>query len=149
MINEQEEIENKIIDWVALGTSGRLIAFKPEKGADLVIQKKGDYSGKKLFLNINVFVIPRAENDFIMDVSQNNFENQENAYLMFVIFDKIKRKIDEKIWLVPYLEFLRISNNFKFEPSKFLNYLTNKNKFNLFLIEKLISENKTTKKKRG
>jgi len=144
----QEEIEDKIIDWVALGTSGRLIAFKPERGADLVIQKKGDYSGKKLFLNIKIFITPRGENDFIMDVPQNDYESREGIYLMFVVFDKIKRKIDEKIWLVPALEFSKNANDFKFEPSRFLNYLTNKNKFNLFLIEKLISKNKAVQRKK-
>ena len=149
MANIQEEVEDKIIDWIALGTNGRLIAFKPESGADLIIQKKGDYSGKKLFLNISVFITPRSENNFVMDVSQNNLEGQKNAYLLFVVFDKIKRKVEEKIWFVSVWEFLKIADKFKFDSSKFLSYSTNKSKFISFLIEKLILENKATQKKRS
>ena len=41
--NIAEEIENKIIDQITLGSGARLITFKPEKsqmGADLVVEKR-------------------------------------------------------------------------------------------------------------
>ena len=40
---EKEDIENKIIDWIDMGASSRLIIFKPKnrkQGADLVVKKK-------------------------------------------------------------------------------------------------------------
>ncbi len=44
--NIAEEIENKLIDQITLGSRARLITFKPEKnlmGADLAVEKRGGY----------------------------------------------------------------------------------------------------------
>ena len=120
MENIQEEIEDKIIDWIALNSYGRLIATKPEKGADLIVQKKGDYSGKQIFLKVQIS-------------EKNVFENKEkmpeNYYLLFVNFDFKKQKVDEKFLLFPA---------FKEQITKevFIN----------FLIDKLILENKAKPK---
>lgn len=48
--NIQEDVENKIIDCIILGSGGRLIVFKPAKnknGADLVVKRKGEYEPEK------------------------------------------------------------------------------------------------------
>lgn len=116
----QDKVENKIIDWIALGTDGRLVAFKPEKGADLAVQKKGDYPGKQIFLKVRV-------------LKGNILENQEklpeNYYLLSVNFDFVQQKINEKFWLFPA---------FKEQIAKeiFIN----------FLVDKLVLQNKPKQK---
>lgn len=112
----REKIEDKIIDWISLETNGRLIAFKPEKGADLVIEKKGDYIGKKIFLQIKLL-------EGAPDVKTQLLENQ---YSLFVLFDTVEQKIDEEdVWLIPVF-----SN--KINKKIFIN----------FLIEELVIKNK-------
>jgi hypothetical protein len=115
MENIKEKAENKIIDWIAFESDGRLMAEKPEKGADLIIQKKGDYPAKKLFLNL--------------EVSENSPENkqnfQENYFLLVVDFDFIKQEVEEKFWLAPVFKE-------QIDKKTFIN----------FLIQKLVVENK-------
>jgi hypothetical protein len=44
--NIQEEIEDKVIDCINAGVTGRLVIFKPEKnnfGADLAVERRGKY----------------------------------------------------------------------------------------------------------
>lgn len=115
MENIKEKIENKIIDWIALESGGRLVAEKPEKGADLVVQKRGDYPSKKLFFNVEVSENPHEiKKDFL-----------ENHYLLVVSLDFVKQELEEKIWFLPA---------FKEQ--------INKETFVNFLIQKLIAENK-------
>lgn len=113
----QDKVENKIIDWIALDSGARLVAQKPEKGADLIVQKKGDYPAKQIFLKVRILE---------GDISENQEKLPENYYLLFVNFDFIKQKINEKFWLFP---------DFKEQITReiFIN----------FLIDKLILENKT------
>jgi len=115
MENIKKKIINKIIDWIALESGGRLIIEKPEKGADLIVQKKGDYQGKKIFLNL--------------EVSKNPIEDTKNFlqdnYLLVVDFDFVTQKIGEKFWFLP--EFKE-----QIDKKTFIN----------FLIQKLIVENK-------
>ena len=74
------KVEEKIIDWIALGSGGRLVAFKQE-GDILVVEKKGDYSGKKLFFK----------------VTDSLQENLPGLYYISAHFDEIKQKLDEEI----------------------------------------------------
>ena len=122
MANIREEAEDKVIDWIALGSGGRLIAFKPEKGADLVVQKKGDYPAKQIFLKVRFLE---------GNILENQEELPENCYLLLANFDFIKQKVDEKFWLRPA---------FKEQITKevFIN----------FLIDKLVLQNKP-KERRG
>jgi hypothetical protein len=120
--NIQEEVEDKLIDWIALGSDGRLVAFKPEKEADLAVQKKGDYPGKKIFFNINVIAGPAQEKNFEESAKILKKSEQKNLYFLFVVFDEVRQKIEDKLWIVP-------------------GGLINKEKFLSFLVDKLISEN--------
>jgi hypothetical protein len=150
--NIQEEIEDKIIDWIAMGTGGRLIAFKPDNAADLAVQRKGDYPpGKELFLVLDTFIKPSDIDIFKTNIPQSRLAAPKNFYLLFVIFDEIKQKIEQKFWFLPASNFIKIAEKIKlkdgsealrFDASLFSEYLTDKNNFNNFLIEKLISENK-------
>lgn len=115
MENIKEKVENKIIDLIAMESGGRLVAEKPEKGADLVIQKRGDYPAKQIFLNL--------------EISDKLIEDKkvfsENNYLLLVNFDFVTQKIDEKFWFLPAF-------SEKVDKKTFIN----------FLIQKLIVENK-------
>ena len=51
MENIQQEIEDKIIDLIALGAQGRLIVFKPEKSdKDLIVEKRSDYNNLEIYI---------------------------------------------------------------------------------------------------
>jgi len=115
MENIKEKVENKIIDLIALESGGRLIAEKPERGVDLVIQKRGDYPAKQIFLNLEISDKPLDD--------KKTFS--ENNYLLLVSFDFVTQKIDEKFWLLPAFPE-------KIDKKIFIN----------FLIQKLIVENK-------
>jgi hypothetical protein len=146
MENIQEKVEDKVIDWIVLGSGGRLIAFKPDNGADLAVQRKGDYPGKELFFVLNIFETPSKTKSFKTDVLQSKLLSQKDIYLIFIIFDEIKQKIEEKFWLVPASDFVKISPSLKFDAPLFSKYFTDKKSFNIFLIEKLISDNKQKSK---
>ena len=107
MENIQEEIENKIIDQITIGASGRLITFKPEKskrGADLVIERRGKYKEKGFSFKVTSF-IEKKGGEFAKDFLQDDFKADENFYLLFVYFDEIKQKINDYVWLIPSLYF--------------------------------------------
>lgn len=143
--NIREEIEDKIIDWIALGADGRLVAFKPEKGADLIVQRKGDYPGKELSFFIKIFIEPSINKDFEGNILPEELKDQKNLYFLFVTFDEIKQEVEDKIWLAPAPDLIKDKIS-KFEAQKFSKYLMDKKSFSLFLIEKLISENKPKSK---
>ncbi len=138
MENIRENIIDKIIDWVAIGSEGRLIAVKNEKGGDLVVQRKGGYGEGELLFKIEIFIRPSNQENFVKDVEF--FNPEKNLYILFVIFDEIKQKVEEKFWLVPSTEKIT-----KFESLKFDKYLINRKDFDIFLIRKLISEKKKNK----
>lgn len=135
----QEEIENKIIDLVALEAEDRLVAFKPEKtGKDLAIEKRGDYNKKANFLNVYWVEAHGKENfiDKIKEIVQSkDFIPEENFYLLFTTFDVIEQKIKDSFFVIPSLQ---VKENFSEEDmSKFL--MDGKN-FIRFLID--LSEKK-------
>jgi len=112
----KEKVEDKIIDWIAFETNGRLLAFKPEKDADLVVEKKGDYTGEKISLQIKM----------LKEIPNIKIKCPENYYFLFVSFDIVGQKIDEEnVWLVPAFP-----------------HQINKKVFIDFLIEKLVVKNK-------
>ena len=85
--NLQEEIENKIIDLISLGSGGRLVVFKPEKSnKDLVVEEKSDYKKKVIFLKVYGKELP-AEQGFEREINQlaaMGLSTQENFYFIFV-----------------------------------------------------------------
>jgi hypothetical protein len=120
--NIQEKIEDKIIDLIALGARGRLIVFKPENSdIDLVVEKRGDYKKKVIFLNIRKKEL----------VAEKNFTLDENFYFVFVDFDIVKQDISENIFFVPSLELQKIT-----DEKDLSRFLINKKDFVRFLIEK-------------
>lgn len=121
--NIQEKIENKVIDWIAIGASGRLVAIKPEKGPDLLVEKKGDYPIKQVSLYIKT--------DFNENISKDGW--QKDSYILFVVFDKISQKLEDKFWMVPAS---KIAGKV-FTPKDFSEFQTNPKSFCLFLIDKL------------
>ncbi|MCX6721188.1 MAG: hypothetical protein NT026_01130 [Candidatus Staskawiczbacteria bacterium] len=149
--NIQEEIEDKIIDWIALGSEGRLIAFKPEQSSNLVVQKKGGHGGKELVFKIESFIVPQEKKDFIKGVEAVGVKPAKNFYFLFVVFKEVAQEVSEKIWLVPSADFFANAEKieskdsdtqFQFNDKKFSKYLMDRKDFDIFLIEKLISENK-------
>ena len=94
--NIQEQIEDKIIDLIALGSGGRLVVFKPENSAkSLIVEKKGDYKKDSISLKVcNV----EGEN-FSQAAGKSNPE--DNFYLVFVRFDIVAQDIDDALWVVP------------------------------------------------
>lgn len=131
----QEEIENKIIDWIINGAGGRLIIFKPENlsdGADLVVAQKGGYeseknedpqknvivkaqifghSSNKEAKEIRVCVNGQARiNDssvFMKNINVDNFKIADNFYIMFVFLNTFKHDIDDFLCFLPMKEFIK------------------------------------------
>lgn len=128
---KQEDIENKIIDWIDVGSSSRLIVFKNITGkvkADLVIKKKGDYQesaetksfgstikrmqvfkrpkqATEVFLQVNSSSEPIINGIFKKDIPKDGFTADKNSYLMFVYFDEVGQDISSYFWLVPSVFF--------------------------------------------
>ena len=72
--NLQEEIEDKIIDCINSGVTGRLIIFKPEKNDIedcLAVERRGAYKkkDKEIYFQINSFVGPGMDGDFVKEFS--------------------------------------------------------------------------------
>ena len=146
MNNIKENVEDKIIDWIALGSEGRLVAFINEKSGELVVQKKGGYGEKEMVFKLEIFATPAESRDFNKDIVLPILKSKNNFYLAVVVFDEIKQIVEEKFWLVPYSELVKMPRPIKFETNKFIKYLTNKQDFVIFLVNKLISENKPSPK---
>jgi hypothetical protein len=156
--NIQDKVEGEIIDWIALGSGGRLVAFKPVKGADLVVQKKGEYPAKEISLNLEIFLAPIEGKNFKKDILQSALNQTKNFFLIFLVFDEVKQKINDKIWLVPTSDFEKNAEKVKLEDgsiilkfheslttdpkSLFSKYLLDKKDFINLLIKNLILENK-------
>ena len=116
--NIQDKVEGEIIDWIALGSGGRLVAFKPVKGADLVVQKKGEYPAKEISLNLEIFLAPIEGKNFKKDILQSALNQTKNFFLIFLVFDEVKQKINDKIWLVPTSDFEKNAEKVKLEQQK-------------------------------
>lgn len=140
--NVHEEVEDKIIDYINSGVEGRLIIFKPEKssfGEDLVAERRANYSGKMVLFKI----IPILKNETKKTIKESNFRASDNFYFIFVRFNLINRKIDEKVWLVPSKNSIK-GSSFEFDTEKKENskFLMDKKRFSALLIKNLIEENK-------
>jgi len=117
--NIQEDVENKIIDGIVLGSGGRLIVFKPEEhknGVDLVIKRKGEYEPEKdknaveqIIVKVKAFgsrIKKSKEEIFLAVRSQkenidiSKFNMAENFYLLFINFDIVKQDIDDSVRIV-------------------------------------------------
>jgi len=147
MASDKEKIEYKLIDWIALESNGRLIAFKPENGADLVVQKRGGYNEKKLSFKIETASLLKGENT-----------SEKNYYFVFANFDEVKQNIVEKIAVISSVDLLEVIK--KIEKTSvngialkdFLNnkeystYLMDKKSFVSFLIANLIADSKSVAK---
>ncbi|TSC95116.1 MAG: hypothetical protein CEN87_128 [Parcubacteria group bacterium Licking1014_1] len=142
--NTEEDIENRIIDWITLGSGGRVVVFKPEKvlkGADLIAKKRSGYEEKEISFKINSCIGPAGSNDFIKTLLQNDFKPNKEFYLLFVYFDEIRQEISDHIWVVPSLEFKDIADSTVLGGKKALRFeasldIKKKNKFSKFLLDK-------------
>jgi len=113
MDNIQEEIEDKIIDYINVGATGRLIISKPEKSpikADLIAERRGKYKENKMYFQINTFVRPAGSKVFIKEFLQEGFKAENDFYLLFVCFDEVEQKINDNIWLVPSSDFRDVAD---------------------------------------
>ena len=117
--NIREKIENKIIDYIVLGSGGRLLVTKPEdpgSGADLVIKRKGEYKPEKdknsieqIIVKVKafasetkkskeeIFLTVRSQKENI-DISK--FSAVPNFYLLLVSFDIVKQDIEDNARIV-------------------------------------------------
>ena len=141
--NIQEKIENKIIDQITTGASGRLITFKPEKdakGADLIVERRGEYKEKALSFKVNSFIGSKENNSFVKDFLQDDFKADKDFYLLFVSFDEVLQKINEHIWLIPSLRFKDIADSvISPDGKKVLRFqapldVKNKNRYSKYLV---------------
>ncbi len=98
--NIQEEIENRIIDLIALGSEGRLVATKPVGGVDLTVEKRADYKADKISLRVFLLLPPQMP----ADVLAGSFGSDKNLYFVFAYFDEIKRQISDEIYIIPSAE---------------------------------------------
>jgi len=142
--NIQEEIEDKVMDCINSGVAGRLIIFKPDKspfGADLAIERRGNYKEKEIFFQVNTFVGPEDSHNLVKDFSQESFKTDKNFYLFFVYFDEIKQKINDYVWLVPSLQFRNIAEIVKSPDGKnLLRFkssldVKDKNQYSKYIVE--------------
>ena len=132
--NVKEKIEDKIIDLIALGASGRLVVFKPEKSdKDLIVDRRSSYDKKTISLNI-------YEGNFFNDqdiqikvkelAEQKNLNADEDFYLIFVYFDVVKQDISDNFWVIPSSKLTGLINE-----EDFSKFLISRGDFIRFLIE--------------
>lgn len=152
-VNIEENIENRIIDLITEDSENRLIVFKPKENAevvDLVVKQRGDYKGKEIPLQINIFIGPSKMTNIVKDISQEKFISNKDLYLMFVYFDRVKQEISN-VWLIPssvfskIADFQKLENNktvFRFETTistetkdKYTKFLISKKELGKFLLE--------------
>jgi len=150
--NIQEDVEDKIIDWIALGAQSRLVAFKPEKSSTvLAVKKRADYKGKQILFEVHSFVLSAETNVLVKDFSKKDFKAETDLYLIFAYFDEVKQKVNENIWIIPSLQFkdmaeesipgksekvLRFSASLDIkEKNKYSGYLVNKKDLPSILID--------------
>jgi hypothetical protein len=128
---EKEEIENKIIDLINIGSGGRLIVFKPEtdKKSDLAVKKRGVYEKKEIFLKI-IFLHQPGEKP-----SADGFKDEiflaKDFYFIFVFFDQIEQKINDSIWVIPFYEFKKTLD----QKKDFTKFLIKKNDLGKLMLE--------------
>ena len=143
--NIQEEIEDKVIDSINEGVSGRLIVVKPEKnniGADLAVERRGNYKEGAIYFQINSFTKPIGGGDFLKDFPLESFIADDNLYLLFISFDEIRQKLGDYIWLVPSVYVKESAKVVKLaDGSKVFRFeapldIKNKNEYSKFVIEK-------------
>ena len=131
----QEEIENKIIDWIINGAGGRLVIFKPENlsdGANLVVAQKGGYESKKnegpqksvivkaqifghssdkeakeILICVNGQARVNDNSVFAQNINVDNFKITDNFYLMFVFLNTFKHDIGDFLCFLPLKEFIK------------------------------------------
>ena len=117
--NIQEDVENKIIDCIVLGSGGRLLVTKPEEfrnGADLVIKRKGEYEPEEnknaveqIIVKVKafgsrtkkskeeIFLSVRSQKENI-DISK--FGIAKNFYLLLAVFDIVKQDIGDNVRII-------------------------------------------------
>jgi len=100
-----ELAEDKIINSINQKSGGRLVIVKPENSqADLVVEERGNYFQKPIFLKIFVQDHLFEKNDFVKQIIVNTHIKGNNLYFVFVNFNIISQDIEDKIWFVPSQE---------------------------------------------
>ena len=142
--NIKNKIEDKVIDCINLNVLGRLIILKSEKddfGADLFVEKKGDYSKKGIYIKVNNFNGSPKNEEFLKGFSKKDFKSSENFYLLFIVFDQVRQQIIDRIYFIPSLKFLSIAESAQPEKEeklfKFEEFFFNKNDLGKIILEKL------------
>jgi len=144
IVNVEEDVKNKIIDLIILGSGNRLISFKPEKdlkGADLIVKKRGGYEKNEASFKVNSYIGPVKNNNIIKDIPQNDFNPDKGFYLIFDYFDEIRQEINDYIWVIPSLEFRDIAEQIIVNGKNILRFessldIENKNRYSKFLVNK-------------
>jgi hypothetical protein len=132
--NIKEEIEDKIIDLITLGASGRLIVFKPENSdKDLIVEKRGDY--KKSVISLNIYGKESLGSQGFQEeihklADDKNLKADENFYLVFVYFDIVKQKINDDFLVIPSSDLQELK-----KETDFSKFSINKKNFVRYLIE--------------
>lgn len=144
----QDQIEDKIIDCINSGAGGRLVIIKPEIdifGADLVVEKRAEYKNEKnLHLKIISFIGPSKDEILAKDFSQVDFKADKNFYLVFVYFNEVLQKINNKIWLISSLDFQKKGRKFQStinnSSDEYSKFLINKDELGDIILKIMISK---------
>jgi len=140
----QEKILDKVIDWIITTSAGQLIITKPlgeSAMADLVIEKRGKYYNEaKTYLQIRECEKNLSEKVYRAEVSEGEFEPNENILLLFLYFDIVSQDITN-IWLIPANVFPKIAKTVFSNDKKVLLFETSidiekRNQFSKFLVNK-------------
>jgi len=153
MENIQEDVENKIIDCIVLGSNGRLIVFKPEEhknGTDLAVKRKGEYepeenksiveqkvvraqafgsvskkNKEEMFVSVSGQIKTDEKSIFIKDINIGESGLDKKAYLLFVFFNLVKHDIDDYVCILQLEKFKKIATATKDRNIlKFESYLS-------------------------
>jgi hypothetical protein len=153
----QEEIENKVIDWIINGAGGRLIIFKPENmsdGANLIVAQKGGYEpeknedpqksvivkaqvfghssnkeAKEIQVSVNGQTRINDSSVFTKDINIDNFKTTDNFYIMFVFLNTFKHDIEDFLCFLPMKEFIKYADKTQSENIlKFESFLSSDKK---------------------
>lgn len=140
----KEKIKDKIVDWIVAIAADQLIITKPPDEsamADLIVEKRGEYYDEaKIYLQIRECEKRPGEKVYKAEVNKEEFEPNENLYLLFLYFDIVTQDI-VNIWLIPTIIFLKMAKSLISNGKKVLLFeapidIRIKNKYSKFLVDK-------------
>ena len=162
----QEKIEDKIIDYINLSASGRLIVFRPKekiKGVSLIVKKKGEYDSLQVqplsqnsVVKTKIFGVSKKKNTkevwlcingqnktsnqtiFKKEINVDDFKENKNLYFIFSFLNVLKQDIDDYMCILSPEQFKKSADIKEGGIYSFESFLSpdKKDKYSKFLINK-------------